>query len=493
VIAGQFRLRPPLRLGTRIAAMTMTAILAVQALNAAAFWLLPPPKMTVYGARWLIGRIEKAVPAIFAASEKDRPLLAGQAGARSSLQIHWEPKGERNQPDPPRLGPPPLDRVRASLEKDLEKEVRMIIIRDQGPPGPNFERDLVFLPPDFMKRLPMGPVTPAEAEIPIFGEFEIAIQGLDGSWLSVQPQKQPRLAAFPHPLFVTLIGAVILVLGLSTFTAKRSLRPLDRLVAAAQKLGHTREVAPVPLAGLNEFAVIAAAMNEMQSRIKQFLDERTQMLAAISHDLRTPLTRLRLKAEDLSDSQIKDQLIEDLGEMELMISATLTFAGDDLKREPQERIDLAALLISLCDGFSDRQQLAYYSGPNHAHLLCQKAATKRAFDNLIGNAIKYGARAEVNLAISGGTAFVSIADNGPGIPFEQVELAFQPFRRLEDSRNRESGGVGLGLAIARDIIRAHGGEIDLRNRPEGGLEALVRLPTHVAAHPPSKVPAASKR
>ena len=180
----------------------------------------------------------------------------------------------------------------------------------------------------------------------------------------------------------------------------------------------------------------------MQSRIKQFLNERTQMLAAISHDLRTSLTRLRLEAEDLPESETKNRLIFYMSEMERMISATLTFAGDELKSEPQQRVDLAALLISLCDSFSDHGQPADYNGPNHAYLLCQPVAMKRAF----------------------------------------VELAFRPFRRLETSRNRETGGVGLGLPIARDIIRAHGRQISLQNLPEGGLEVMVRLPT-VAARP----------
>jgi len=232
---------------------------------------------------------------------------------------------------------------------------------------------------------------------------------------------------------------------------------------------------------LNEFGIIADALNEMQSRIKQFLDERTQMLAAISHDLRTSLTRLRLEAEDLPESDTKVRLISDVNEMERMISATLTFAGDDLKKEPQQRVDLAALIISLCDSLSDHGQPADYNGPNHAYLLCQPVAMKRAFDNLIGNAVKYGSRASVTMTVDGGWALVSIADVGPGIPSDKVELAFRPFRRLETSRNRETGGVGLGLPIARDIIRAHGGEIVLRNRPEGGLEVLVRLPTVVAA------------
>ncbi|MGO9170783.1 MAG: ATP-binding protein [Rhodomicrobium sp.] len=472
-----FHLRPQLRLGTRIAATIVAAIFAVQVLNAAVFLLLPRPQMTVYGARWLIGKIEAAAQTVFAASEAERPLLAAQAGPADDLRIRWQPQADWNPPEPPGPYTSLLDRIQASLENDLKGKVQKVTVRGHGgPPYPHFRGEERYLPHDFISQLPHGPIAAGEAEIPIIGGFEIAIQGLDGSWLYIGPVQRPRLAGFLDPWFVTFVGGVILVLAFSAFTAKKSLRPLDRLVEAAQKLGHIREPVPISLAGLNEFAVIAQALNEMQGRIKQFLDERTQMLAAISHDMRTSLTRLRLEAEELPESGTKDRLIIDMEEMERMISATLTFAGDDLKREPHERVDLAALLISLCDSFSDRGQPADYSGPNHAYLLCQPSAMKRAFDNLIGNAIKYGVRARVHLSPTPGEVLVSVADDGPGIPSDQVELAFQPFRRLENSRNRESGGVGLGLAIARDIIRAHGGEIGLTNRVEGGLEVLVRLP-----------------
>ena len=469
---GFFALRPPVRLGTRIASMTLVALLAVQAMNAAIFFLLPPPHLPVYGVRWLIEKIEESVPAIFAAQESDRPHLAEQAGAQDNLRIRWRASNQIQQ-EPPTYAFPILDRIRVSLENDLRDKVRTVVVRQHGgPPGPV----PLYVPPELKKQLPSGPIKPEESDSALFGPFEILIQGLDESWVSIEPQWRPRFSSFMHPWFITLIGAVILVSALSALTATRSLRPLNRLVAAAEKLGRTRETTPIDAAGLNEFGIIADALNEMQSRIKQFVDERTQMLAAISHDLRTSLTRLRLEAEELPESGTKARLILDISEMERMISATLTFAGDQLKSEPQQRVDLAALLISLCDSFSDYGQPADYNGPNHAYLFCQPVAMKRAFDNLIGNAIKYGSRASVTLTLENGALIVSITDVGPGIPPDKVELAFRPFRRIETSRNRETGGVGLGLPIARDIVRAHGGEISLQNRPEGGLEVLVRLP-----------------
>ena len=268
-----------------------------------------------------------------------------------------------------------------------------------------------------------------------------------------------------------------MVFLLSNFTANKTLRPLARLARAARDFGRTRRNVPIDPAGLREFEVIARAMNEMQEHIKRFLDERTQMLAAMSHDLRTNLTGVLLDAEDLPDGATKSHLIASMEDMERMISATLAFAGDELKGEPAQPVDLAALLISLCDSFSDRNFQASYWGPDHLSVICRPAAMKRAFANLIDNAIKYGGCARVQLSQQGQRAAVTIADDGPGIPPDKAELAFQPFRRLDSSRNRETGGTGLGLTIARDIVQSHGGDIGLGTPPEGrGLEVRVSLP-----------------
>ena len=202
-----FTLRPPARLGTRIAAMTLIALLAVQALNAATFFLLPPPPMSVFGARWLIEKVEETVQAIFAAAETDRPLLAGLAGAQNNLRMRWQLSRDQIPPDPPRHGPAILDRVGASLEKDLREKVRTVIVRDfGGPPGPDHHGDR-HLPPEFMKTLPTGAIEPGESDSPIFGHFEIAIQGNDGSWLLIEPHRQRMFSSFLHPWFVTMIGA----------------------------------------------------------------------------------------------------------------------------------------------------------------------------------------------------------------------------------------------------------------------------------------------
>jgi signal transduction histidine kinase len=454
------------------------AILAVGALYAVLFLLMPARLLPTYSAHWLIGKAEGAALVIFKADPHERSALAKRFGADLHLHICWRRTWDQSEPTSEKGLRPFLERAKASIERDLEGKVSKVAVKGVLElRGNMFHVDVQPQPPDFINKLPLGPLEPGEADIPILGIFELAIQGLDGSWIVIEPEGTQGYAERLQPWLILLTAAVVLVSLLSTVTARRALRPLDRLAEGARQFGRTRQAVPIDPAGLLEFEVIARAMNEMQERIKSFIDERTQMLAALSHDLRTNLTTLRLDAEELAGGDGKNRIIAGMEEIERMISATLAFAGDDLKGEPIQKIDLAALLISLCDSFSDRNCPASYSGPDHLFARCQPVAIKRAFTNLIDNAIKYGSRARVELERSGDRAAISIADNGPGIPPDKAGLAFQPFRRLDNARNRESGGVGLGLTIARDIIQSHGGEIRLGVPSQGkGLEVLISLP-----------------
>jgi signal transduction histidine kinase len=469
---------PRLRLGTRIAAMTLLALVAVEALNAVLFVLIPPRVLRLYSAHWLIAKSEEAALAIFQADAKTRDVLSARFGVDNNLHIRWKQSWDAGALESDQFLRPFLERARMAIESDMKGKARKVAVKGGVRLRGNiFHVDVLPQPPDFLSRLALGPLRPEEADLPLVGPFEFAVQGLDGSWIIIEPQGMPSYWARVLPWFVTLLGVAAMISLFSAVTAKRSLRPLERLAEAAENFGRTRHAAPIDPAGLREFEVIARAMNEMQERIKHFLDERTHMLAAMSHDLRTSLTGLHLDSEELADGQAKNRLIAGMGEMERMIAATLAFAGDDLKGEPTQMIDLAALLISLCDGFSDRNCSASYSGPNHLFAMCQPVAIKRAFTNLIDNAIKYGGCARVWLVHSGDRAAISIADDGPGIPPDKADLAFQPFRRLDSSRNRETGGVGLGLTIARDIVQSHGGEIGLGVPPQGsGLEVQISLP-----------------
>jgi signal transduction histidine kinase len=425
-----------LGLGTRIALTMLLATLVIQGLNASAFLLLPRPDMTVFSARWLMARTAEANAAIFAAEPSRRAQIAEALSHETKLNVVW--RADNPRPTREDRIPGYLERLQSSLRDGLAGKVKSVTVyRRGGPPGPP-DSERRFVPREFEQTLRMGALTSDEQDIPVFGGFDIAIEGQDNSWIDIRPNRPAFLAPFLSPPMITAAGAILLISALSIWTAKRSLRPVEQLVAAARRLGTEREATLIDVSGLSDFAVVGQAINEMQNRIKGFIDERTQMLAAISHDLRTSLTRLRLDAEELAEGEIKNDLVANMEEMERMVSATLTFAGDDLKGEKSERVDLAALLITICDTFSDMGAKIDYEGPNHAFATCQPTAIRRAFVNVIDNAIKYGGTAEVELDVQAERIRVSIKDRGPGIPTELVEQAFRPFRRLETSRSRET-------------------------------------------------------
>ena len=397
---------PPLRLGTRIAVVTLAAFLVIQAFNSALFLLIPPPRPPFYSSGWLIAKVEQAALEVFSAGDGRRVALCVQLEAKTRLHLRWQ-RTEPAAPELPGHIPPFLERVRSAIENNLKGKVKKVAVRGwPGPPGPGFHGHRHAPPPEFPGQPRAIPIGASEPDSLVPGIFEIAIQGPDGSWVIIEPEKMPFYATFLHPWFITALAAAVLISILSAYTAKRSLRPLDRLVGAAQAFGSTRKATPIDTGGLGEFRVIAQAMNEMQERIKRFLDERTEMLAAISHDLGTALTRMLLNVEGLAEDESKMKLIANVEEMEKMLSATLTFVRGDLKSEPAQLIDLAVQLISLCDMFSDRNRPAEYSGPDHLLAVCQPVATKRAFANLIDNAIKYGTCARVSLSRSGDRASI---------------------------------------------------------------------------------------
>jgi signal transduction histidine kinase len=229
-------------------------------------------------------------------------------------------------------------------------------------------------------------------------------------------------------------------------------------------------------AGPSEVREAAEAFNEMQRRLRDLIAGRTQTLAAISHDLRTPITRLRLRLEFVGDAEQRAKFEADLEEMEKMIAAALALARDEAAVEARTRIDLSVLLAGLVADARALGQDAEYRGPARLDIAVAPISLKRAFANLIDNAVRYGRRAHVTLNAEAGQTRVDIEDDGPGIPESEQAKVFQPFYRLERSRSRDTGGTGLGLAVARTTVLAHGGTIALRNRAGGGLTVSVTLP-----------------
>jgi signal transduction histidine kinase len=253
-------------------------------------------------------------------------------------------------------------------------------------------------------------------------------------------------------------------------------RPLQRLADGARLLFQTSGNHDLPETGTREVRMLASAVNELQHRIRKLVDERTHMLAAVSHDLRTPLTRLRLRITNIGDGKLRRTIETDLNEMEDMIEATLAFLRDDSSNEEVEPVDLMAILETIRADASDAGEQVDIEGPRQLVVIGRHLALKRALTNLIQNAVKYGGLARVRATQDDDNVMIFVEDEGPGLPLDQHEAVFQPFVRSEPSRSRSTGGHGLGLTMARSVVRSHGGEVSLANREAGGLKVTVRLP-----------------
>ncbi len=317
------------------------------------------------------------------------------------------------------------------------------------------------------------------------GKLVLAMRLPEGPWLKLtMPMAPPRPWHSPTFLiaFLSMTAAAALLI---VWAVRRLTQPVATLAAAAIALGRDVNAPPLPETGPTEVATAAMAFNTMAARIRRFVQDRTFMLTAIGHDLRTPVTRLRLRAEFMEDEEQRRKMLDDLTELEGMIASTLAFGRDATTDEPLSAMDLAELVRTVLDETADARpaEAAHlaYDGPDHLPVRVRPIALKRALTNLISNAAAYGGGAHATLAPpwpAGRDAVVTLCidDDGPGIPEHEIESVFLPFHRLEQSRNRETGGVGLGLPIARNILRAHGGDVVLSNRTEGGVRATVTLP-----------------
>lgn len=304
----------------------------------------------------------------------------------------------------------------------------------------------------------------------------VSLQLAGGAWLNAEmaQPRAPRFWALPSLVFIFLSAAVFSVL--IVFLVRRLNRPLAALAQAAEHLGRGEPVDPVPEAGPEDLRRTTRAFNRMNDRLQRFVQDRTRMLAAVSHDLRTPITALRLRAEMVEDAESRDSMLKTLEEMQQMVEGVLAFAREDAAREDTRVVDLVALVESVCDDIADIGGEIDFAPAERRPYACRPVALKRALRNLMDNAVRYGARARVALETDAAEIRIIVDDDGPGIPEAEFERVFAPFVRLEESRSRETGGSGLGLAIARTIARAHGGDITLENRVGGGLRAVLRLP-----------------
>ena len=298
----------------------------------------------------------------------------------------------------------------------------------------------------------------------------------DGTLVTFDSWLPPQDTSMPWRIGATLVVLLVSVIALSLIAVRWVTRPLSTLATAAEKLGEDINRPPLPEAGPAEVRRAAKAFNTMQQRLSRFIADRTRILAAMSHDLKTPLTRLKLRSEMLEDGALQAKFAKDVEEMESMIAQTLDFMRDARTDEPVAPVDLMALLESLQTDYADTGRTVRIEGRTGRPFAGRHQALRRCLANLLDNAIRYGGRASVQVEDGAAQLVLRVLDEGPGIPPEDLERAFEPFFRGEASRSRETGGTGLGLGIARNIARAHGGELTLHNRAGGGLEARLALP-----------------
>lgn len=300
----------------------------------------------------------------------------------------------------------------------------------------------------------------------------------DGTWARFDTELPDAPEALSWRLALTLLVLLATVLALSTVAVRWVVRPLRQLTDAAQALGEDLNRPPLPEQGPLEVQQAARAFNTMQQRLAAFVDERTRMLTALSHDLKTPLTRMRLRTDLMDDDEQRQRFESDLKEMEAMVTQTLDFMRGLGGNEPRQPVDLEALLAGLQADQRAMGREMRIAGRARATVMGMPGLLRRALGNLVDNAVLYGGSATVQVddAPEAEAVTLRVCDSGPGIPPAELGRVFEPFYRLEASRNRATGGTGLGLGIARNIARAHGGDLQLRNRPEGGLEAVLSLP-----------------
>lgn len=306
--------------------------------------------------------------------------------------------------------------------------------------------------------------------------LQVSVHLADGRWLNGEAP-----VALPTPPWMRIglfqIGAsVVAVLAVVGLSLRGVVGPVTALAQAAEEAGRGTLVAPLPESGPEELRTMTIAFNRMQARLRAYVDDRTRMLAAVSHDLRTPIASLWLRAEMVEDEDLRSGMIRTLGDMKRMVEATLSFARDDAASQASGPLDLAELVRTLVSDHAALGRNVTLAAPETLPFSGRPDALRRALDNLVENAVRYGRCARIGLDRDGTDVRIRVEDDGPGIPADRVEAMFEPFARLDDSRSDETGGTGLGLAIARSAIRAHGGEIRLATLPQGGLRAEIVLP-----------------
>ena len=307
-------------------------------------------------------------------------------------------------------------------------------------------------------------------------DLVLSISLRDGRWLNAGLNHRQHVGRIGFPILLSFLitGSVLALVVI--LAVRRVTRPLEHLSGAADRMGRGETVSPIAEAGPADLRETIRAFNQMQDRLHRMMTDRTRMLAALGHDLRTPITSLKLQTEFIEDDDLRDRMQRQLNDMHQMAESALNFARDASDGEAARQTDITALVESLIDDMEGINTAVSFVGETRITTRCRPVALGRAIRNLIQNAVNYGGQAIVDVSDAGDHIEITIDDNGPGIPEADLARVFDAFERLDDARNKDSGGTGLGLTIARTIARSHGGDVTLTNREAGGLRARITLP-----------------
>jgi signal transduction histidine kinase len=434
----------PRRIGTQIALLVVTSLLIAQAVTATTFLLLSPPAGSLGHPPGPVANLAAVGKLIVAA---DTP----QARAAVIAAAHRGLADLRVAQEPPAHGHISTDdRLAQRLQRDVGSDIVAFTLRPEHEPSPA-------------------------------GAVQIGLRLSDGTTLTTAMPAPPR--GFGPPGLISMLAFLAVAVTLLSLWAARTLtRPLAQFAGAAERFTVGRSDTPLSEQGPIEIRRAAKALNEMRGRIRSMVEDRTRMLAAVGHDLRTPITRLRLRAEEVVPESLQRQIVHDLDSMRDMVHSALSFLRDETREAERAtrhvRTDLPSLIQTLCDSFCDMGRNVSFSGPSHLAATCDPEQVTRALANLIDNGVKFGTAVTVELkGDEAGPMTIEVRDNGPGIAASERERVMEPFYRGDAARGLDdSASFGLGLSIARSVAQAHGGSLTLCDGEPTGLVARLTIP-----------------
>lgn len=446
---------PRLPLFLQTLGLIIISLVVAQILSVLIILSLPPPRPLVY----TVAEVAKAVHVAKLSGRdassnlmtrvRDRPPAGITGGSR---RLHFRDALRKAIPAP------------AGSVVVAQSGARFVVFGVRKPA--NQQRDLLLDAPEPL----------------LMGSFEIGVRRGDGRWLIIAPRSAFGIDPWQQRLLLVLALSIIAVAPLSWLFSRRIAAPIAALAAGAERLGRDPGAPQLAITGSAEVSAAAAAFNEMQARLRTYVDERMGMLGAIAHDLRTPLTRIRFRIEPIAEP-LRGKLIRDIDQMEAMVASTMGFIRDTSRPHDRRKLEISSLIETVMDEAALTGADAAVEHSERVVINGDPLALKRLFVNLVDNALKFGSMARARVTAEGDVAIIEVEDDGPGVPEAEIERVFEPFHRVEISRSRETGGIGLGLSVVRAVARGHGGDVVLSNRVCGGLSARVTLPRAL----PSKV------